>query len=69
MPPPPRNDPFRREIITILALKAILIYGLWYAFFSQPPDRTLTGDDVGRFFLGNSPPRIAKTPQQKVKAP
>ena len=47
----PRNDTFRREILLILALKFALIYGLWYAFFSQPLDRELTDESVGAYFL------------------
>ncbi len=47
----PRHDTFRREILLILVLKIGLIYGLWYAFFSQPIDRELTGESVGAYFL------------------
>ena len=47
----PRNDTFRREILLILVLKIGLIYGLWYAFFSQPIDKELTGESVGAYFL------------------
>jgi hypothetical protein len=46
-----RTDHFRREILLILALKFALIYGLWYAFFSKPIDRELTGESVGAYFL------------------
>jgi len=57
----PRNDTFRREILLILALKFGLIYGLWYAFFSQPIDKELTGESVGAYFLTRPDDASSKT--------
>ena len=40
------------EITLALILKATLLFGLWYAFFQHPVDRTLTVQDVGQRVLG-----------------
>lgn len=46
---------FRREIITVLLVKLVLIYGLWLVFFSSPIDETLTSDVINsKLFGGNS---------------
>lgn len=59
----PPQDFFRREIILILVFKAVLIFGLWYAFFSHPLHKTLTGDDVSQVLLGSSPAIMPAAPQ------
>ena len=51
---PRRRDALRREIILALALKAVVIYGLWYAFFSEPVDDNLTGAQVGNVLFDSS---------------
>lgn len=44
--------PLAFEIILALIFKAALLFGLWYAFFQHPVDRTLTPQDVGQRVLG-----------------
>ena len=56
-----RTDHFRREIVLILAIKFALIYGLWYAFFSEPFDKTLTSESVGAYFLTPADHESSKT--------
>lgn len=34
--PPRRTRLLRREIAALLAIKALLLYGIWCAFFSDP---------------------------------
>lgn len=43
---------FKREIITVLLVKVILIFGIWSLFFSHPVDKTLTSEGVGSAILG-----------------
>jgi hypothetical protein len=49
-----RRDALRREIVLALTLKAAVIYGLWYAFFSEPVDDGLTGTQVGNVLFDTS---------------
>jgi hypothetical protein len=43
------RKPLAREIVLTLALKLLLLYGLWAAFFSQPLLPKMTeGMDPGR---------------------
>ena len=51
-----RRDFLRREIIFTLVVKVIVIYALWYAFFSNPIDDTLTDSQVSNVVFGNSQP-------------
>ena len=46
------TPPLALEITLALILKAALLFGLWYAFFQHPVDRTLTAQDVGQRVLG-----------------
>ena len=48
-----RHNSFRREIVIVLLVKLVLLFGLWYAFFSHPLDRSLTGVDVSRVLMGS----------------
>lgn len=43
----------RREIVLMLAIKAALLYGLWFAFFSEP--------QLPRMTEGMDPARVAST--------
>ncbi len=43
-----------RELLVVVALKLAMLYGLWFAFFRQPVDRTLSAEDVSRSFLNQS---------------
>jgi hypothetical protein len=56
-----RRDLLRREIILTLMIKVIVIFALWYAFFSDPVDETLTDSQVGNILFG--------TPQSKSTSP
>ena len=46
-------------------LKLLLIFGLWYAFFRQPADREMTGQEVGQVLFGPAPQRSGTTPQNR----
>ena len=54
-----------REIVVVLMLKLLLIFGLWYAFFRQPADREMTGQEVGQVLFGPAPQRSGTTPQNR----
>jgi hypothetical protein len=41
----------RKEIAVALAVKAALLFVLWYAFFSEPQDRKLTPEQVSAAVL------------------
>lgn len=43
---------FAKEITLTLLLKVILIFALWYFFFSQPVEKSLTDDKVRQQILG-----------------
>jgi hypothetical protein len=44
-----RHPQLRREIALMLAVKAALLYGIWFAFFSEPQlPRMTEGMDPGR---------------------
>lgn len=45
------ESPLRRDIAIALAIKAVLLLGLWYAFFRQPLDDRLTAEQVGAAIL------------------
>jgi len=47
-----RDNPLAKEITVVLLIKICLIFGLWYAFFSQPLDRHLTDRGVSAVILG-----------------
>lgn len=47
-----RDNPLAKEITVVLVVKILLIFGLWYAFFSQPLDRHLTDRNVSAVILG-----------------
>ena len=44
--------PLALEITLALILKTALLFGLWYAFFQHPVDRTLTVQDVSQRVFG-----------------
>jgi len=46
------NSPLRKEIIITLAIKFIFIFVLWYVFFSNPIDDTLSKGDIGKVVYG-----------------
>jgi len=43
---------FAREIMLILAVKFVLMFALWFAFFRHPIDKGLDADAVSRVVLG-----------------
>lgn len=43
-----------KEITLALLLKAVVIYALWSAFFSQPLDDHLSGPAVGKVLFGSA---------------
>ncbi len=47
-----RGDRLAVDITVTLVIKLILIYVLWYAFFSEPIDEHLTGQTVGDVLFG-----------------
>jgi len=49
-----RDHRLGRELIFVLALKAALLYGLWFAFFRQPVAPGLSAEDISRSFLNPS---------------
>ncbi len=51
-----RLGPLAREISLILLIKIVLLYGLWWAFFSQPLDEHLTYEAVGNAWFDNVRP-------------
>jgi hypothetical protein len=42
-----------REITFALIVKVALIFALWYAFFREPVDETLTDSQVGHALFGS----------------
>ena len=46
------NNKLAREITLTLIIKVMLIYGIWYFFFSEPVDDSLTDDKVRSQILG-----------------
>jgi len=48
-----RNNPLAKEITVALLIKLVVIFGLWYAFFSHPVDRNLTDRGVSAVILGH----------------
>ncbi len=48
------KDASVREIAVVLAIKLVLLYGLWMTFFHHPDERELTPHDVGHLLLGNA---------------
>jgi hypothetical protein len=52
----------RREIALMLAIKAMLLYGIWLAFFSEPQLPKMTaGMDPGRVAATLIPPKTTIT--------
>ncbi len=49
-----RGNPLAREITVVLLVKLLLIFGLWYAFFSHPIERQLTDRGVSAVILGQN---------------
>ena len=45
-----------REIIATLVIKMVFIYLLWYAFFSNPIDETLTTEQFESTIFGSHQP-------------
>lgn len=41
-----------REIIVALILKCVLLYALWWAFFSHAPDKRVIADTVAEHLTG-----------------
>ena len=48
-----RRPSLRREIALLLAIKVVLLYGLWFLFFSEPQLKKMTE--------GMDPDRVAAT--------
>jgi len=50
-----KNSPWRmplvRELALVLALKLCLLYGLWWAFFSEPPPEP-DAKTISQFLIG-----------------
>jgi len=51
-----------REIFIALILKCVLLYALWWAFFSHAPDKRVIADTVAEHLAGThtdspTPPR------------
>lgn len=42
----------RRELLAVLIVKFIVLYGLWFAFFRQPDPTELSVDAVSRNLVG-----------------
>lgn len=42
---------YRKEIISLLVLKVIGLFALWYLFFSHPTDHSLTRDQLTARYL------------------
>lgn len=45
---------YAKEITLTLIVKLILIFGIWFFFFSQPIDDSLSSDKVRQQILGSS---------------
>ena len=50
-----------REILIALALKCVLLFALWWAFFSQAPDKRAIAGQVAEHLIG-SPPELNPSP-------
>ncbi|WP_455205342.1 cytochrome oxidase putative small subunit CydP [Kaarinaea lacus] len=46
------KSPLRKEIIITLTIKFIFIFVLWYVFFSDPIDDTLSKGDIEKVVYG-----------------
>ena len=53
-----------REIIATLVIKVIFIYFLWYTFFSDPIDETLTPEQCSR--LAQAPPPTTRLGERRT---
>ena len=49
-----RNNSLRREITIVLVIKTILLFALWYLFFSHPDDRALNAGQVSQALIESS---------------
>jgi len=57
-----RHPQLRREIALMLAVKVALLYGIWFAFFSEPQLKKMTeGMDPGRVATSLIPPKTTTT--------
>lgn len=54
----------KREIVLALLLKGLLLYGLWWAFFSHKPDRQTVATQVAHQFdaVGHVRPTPSPSP-------
>ena len=41
-----------RELAVVLVIKLIILYTIWFAFFSEPVTPRMTADSVSESFLG-----------------
>jgi hypothetical protein len=58
------NSPIRKELVIVLAVKLIVLAGLWFAFFRSPADKQLTPSDVSRVLIGNAPSHQESTTKE-----
>ena len=65
----PAKQKLWREITITLVLKIVLIYVLWWIFFSAPLDEHLTGSHVGDFLFGDPVGPSADTPPSSTVTP
>ena len=47
----PKPPPLVREIVTILAVKIVLLFGIWAAFFSSSAPEHADPSQIGRAIL------------------
>lgn len=45
----------RRELIVTLAVKFVVIFIIWFVFFSEPLDKQLDGPQVADVLFGGAP--------------
>ena len=55
-------SPLARDIVVVLVVKAIVLYGLWYAFFRMPAAPGMTMDPVAVEHRLLAPSPLAESP-------
>ncbi len=45
-----RRSDLTREIVLALAIKTLLLFGLWWIFFADKPDRQTVASEVAKLY-------------------
>jgi len=58
-------SPLARDIVIVVVVKAIVLYGLWYAFFRMPAAPGMTMDAAVVEHRLFAPPPLAEAPHER----